>query len=147
VRRILWRRAERSLAEHGGDREAVTRWIDEAVARARGHGWIDDQRLADDLVASMRRRGASARGARARLHAKGLPAELVAEALQDEPPDAELRAAAAYARRRALGPWRRAPADREARAKELARLGRAGFSYEVARQVVEAERAEDLPER
>ena len=58
-------------------------------------------------------------------------AEDVAAALPEDA-DGELAAAVATARRRRIGPFRRAPADAVAARKELAMLARAGFSQDVA---------------
>jgi len=56
----------------------------------------------------------------------------------------ELAAAARLARKRRLGPWRAAEGRREARERDLAALARAGFSYDVALAVIDAEGPEDL---
>jgi regulatory protein len=55
---------------------------------------------------------------------------------------AELEAAATYARRRRLGPHRRDPEARaERRERDLAALARAGFSYAIAQQIIDADPA------
>ncbi|MBP7682971.1 MAG: RecX family transcriptional regulator, partial [Deltaproteobacteria bacterium] len=64
-------------------------------------------------------------------------------------PSPDLVAACRFARSRKLGPFRRdahEPRDREARQKELAKLGRAGFSYEIAIRVIDCESAEMIDE-
>ena len=69
--------------------------------------------------------------------------DLVTKALNSG--NAEIEAALRYARRRRLGPYR---VDREIatenRQRDLASLGRAGFSYDTARRVVDADDPEDL---
>ena len=55
-----------------------------------------------------------------------------------------MAAAAALARRRRLGPFRRPGEREERRDKDLAALARVGFSYAVARRVIEAPSPEDL---
>ena len=53
--------------------------------------------------------------------------------------DPDLAAAAAYARKRRIGPYR-PEGERQSQAdRDLAALGRRGFSYETARQVLAAE--------
>jgi regulatory protein len=53
--------------------------------------------------------------------------------------DAELAAAAAFARKRRIGPWR-SPAERaDRREKDLAAMARAGFAYRVVRLVMDAD--------
>jgi regulatory protein len=69
---------------------------------------------------------------------------IVSECLAEDRGEDELEAAWQAARRRRLGPYCRDPERREAeRERHLAILGRRGFSFEIARQVVEAR---DLPE-
>ena len=51
--------------------------------------------------------------------------------------DPELTAAVTLAKRRRLGPFAAKPPDGEQREKHLAALARAGFSYDVARRVID----------
>jgi len=93
---------------------------------------LDDDAYAAARATSLSRRGDSLRAIRARLMAKGVAGEVVASAvgsLQELGPDPDLAAACAFARRRRLGPFRRAASDR---ARELAAFARAGFSRRVA---------------
>jgi regulatory protein len=78
------------------------------------------------------------------LNAKGVPADIVAEtaaALRDEGGDAA--AAMRLARRRRLGPFRQSGRE-EYRQRDMAALGRAGFEYQVAAMIVDAEDVETL---
>jgi regulatory protein len=93
------------------------------------------------------RRGLGRRRIRERLAAKGVAAEDIAGALAElaaDPAESELAAAVRLARRKRLGPFRGGAERRERRDKDLAALGRAGFGYEIARRVVEAESVEAL---
>jgi len=55
-------------------------------------------------------------------------------------------AALALIRRRRLGPYRDSATRADFRAKDLAALARAGFSYDLARRVIEAETQDVLVE-
>ena len=46
-----------------------------------------------------------------------------------------------------MGPFRPAEARKESREKDLAALARAGFSYDTALDVIDAESVEELEER
>ena len=84
----------------------------------------------------MHRRGESSTKIRARLAAKGVESSVAAEAVQAlraEAADPDLAAACAFARRRRLGPYRRAAADT---ARELGAFARAGFARRVAEPVL-----------
>jgi regulatory protein len=58
--------------------------------------------------------------------------------------ETDLRAALRFAKRRRLGPFRTPKERATRRERDLAALGRAGFSYEVARAVVDAPTADAL---
>ncbi|WP_372423922.1 RecX family transcriptional regulator [Salinarimonas chemoclinalis] len=147
LRRVLARKVERRCRLRGEAPEAALGLVEEAVARAVRAGLVDDGAYAEARVASLRRRGGSRRAIAARLSAKGVAGEAIDEALarhadartEDDPDaDPELDAATALARRRRLGPFR-TTGRAENRERDLARLARAGFSYGVARAVVDGE--------
>ncbi len=133
LRRVLTRRVHRRSPEAGAAAAAL---IDALVARYREAGLLDDAAYAAARVASLHRRGESVRAMRARLAAKGVSAADIADAVSDlraTAPDPDLAAACAFARRRRLGPFRRAAADR---ARELGAFARAGFSRRIAEAVL-----------
>lgn len=133
VRRVLARRVTQSVAEFGTDPDEGARAIDEVLGKLRRLGYLDDARFAVARVRSLRKRGKSARAVRAALSAQGVAQDVVERALaEEEGEDAELEAARAFVRRRRLGPHRPAEARDAEREKDLARLARAGFSYDVA---------------
>ena len=142
LKRVLLRRAAPALKAHGGDKAEIATWADEIVARFERTGIVDDARYAATRVASLARLGKGPGKIRTILRAKGVaPAlinELVAELDEDE--DQTLKAATAYAQRRRLGPFRKdkVPAEerRNQESKDLAALGRAGFSYAIAKRAL-----------
>lgn len=143
--RVLRRRALRGRDPETVDREALDRWIADTVARAVAARLVDDERLAIDVAASMQRKGGSRRALREKLSQKGVPRDVVATVTAARTDADELDAALRLARRRGLGPWRRAPVDRDGRRKELEKLARAGFSYDVAVRVVDRAADDDEP--
>ncbi len=142
LRRVLMRRVYRSARVHDIEPDEAARWVDGIVERYARSGLLDDRRYAENLAHSLSRRGVATRAIRARLMQKGVAPEDInyaIAALSEATGDADLSAALALIRRRRLGPHR----DPEARAdfhdKDLAALARAGFSYDLARKVIEAE--------
>lgn len=142
LRRVLMRKIDRSLAHWGGEREDAAALAESVIAKLTGLGYLDDSAYAEAKVRGLRRKGTSAKMIRATLASKGVEAETSDAAMAEQEPESELAAAFTLARRRRLGPFRPAEKRAEFRAKDLAALGRAGFSWEVARAVVEAE---DIP--
>jgi regulatory protein len=133
LRRVLIRRARRHSPEAAQQARAQ---IDAIVARYRESGLLDDAAYAAGRAAALHRRGDSLKAIRARLAGKGVPAEVAAQAvsgLRENAPDPDIAAACSFARRRRLGPFRRAAADRQ---RELAAFARAGFSRRIAQAVL-----------
>jgi regulatory protein len=151
LRRVLLRRVRKRLPD---DPEAAARAaaaIDALVARCRQTGLIDDAAYAAGRARSRLRRGQSLRTIRVGLAAKGVAAadaQSAIAALGDEAGDPDIAAAIAFARRRRLGPFRRAdPGERD---KDLAAFARAGFSRTVAEGVLgcaDADEVEALVQR
>lgn len=126
----------RKLRERGWDGEGEPP-IADLVERCVRAGYVDDALYARSKAASLRRRGYGGRRVDQDLGAAGIAATLRAElrgSLSEE-----RQAALALARKRRLGPFGAAPADRPAREKQVAILLRAGHRLDIARQVVEAD--------
>jgi regulatory protein len=133
LRRVLMRRVRRHAPEAVQPAKPL---IEAILTRYREAGLLDDAAYAAARAASLHRRGDSLTAIRDRLRAKGGRAEGVVcagGALQRVGPDHDLAAACAFARRRRLGPFRRAAGDR---ARELAAFARAGFGRRVAQAVL-----------
>lgn len=136
LRRVLLRRARRHAPAGAAPAPAAAALIAALVERYRRSGLLDDAAYAAARVRSLHRRGESLTKIRARLAAKGIDSPVATQAvrdLRDELADPDLAAACAFARRRRLGPYRRAAA---ARAHELAAFARAGFDRRVAERVL-----------
>lgn len=137
LRRVLTRKVANRCRLRGEDATEFRDAIDEVVAKSLRIGLVDDARYAQGRVATLRRRGGSARAIRAKLSIKGVDGETITAALQGDD-DEEEKAALAFARRRRLGPYR--VADRApSRDKDLAALARAGFGFGIAKRIIDAE--------
>ncbi len=149
-RAVMRRKIARSLSHHGGDPEEAAALLDKLVGQLTEAGALDDRRFIEARVEELWRRGASRRGIRAKLAQQVAAPELVDEALAAlarEHSEPELTAAVALARRRRLGPFRASADERtEHRQKDLGALARAGFSWSIASQVIDAESPDDLLE-
>jgi regulatory protein len=155
LRQVLRRRVDKKLrasASPSTKPEQMEAWlssIEVLLDRLQRSGLLDDARYAQSTAESLLRRGQSLKKVQLKLRSKGLNPDQIAEGLKvvralNDGREPDGAAALAYARRRRIGPYRRAPADEAKRRKELAALARAGFSYGLARKVVEAESADSL---
>jgi len=152
LRRVLRRRVSKARLLDAPVMENVDEAIEAVVQKFVSAGLLDDTAFAQTKARSLHRRGLSGRLTRQRLQVAGVGREDVdkaMEALDEElgtdPARRELQAALAFARRRRLGPWR--TKDRETnKPRDLASMARAGFAYELARRVIEANDPESLDE-
>ena len=124
----------------------ASEWIAATVADLVERGYLDDRKYARAIAVRMRERGLSARRIESHLSGKGVPSEISRETVKEvSGKGEEFEAALRYARRRRLGPFRLDPDVRDARRqRDLAALGRSGFSYEIASRIIEAEGVETL---
>ena len=145
--RVLARRVDRSARHHGTDREEGMEFIARLIARYRRSGLLDDRAYAIARAKTLNWRGKPVKAITFMLRAKGVTNEDIDEALlalEDQGGDPDMGAAARYARRRRLGPFRAAPEREEHRQRDLAALARAGFGYDVARRIIGAESPGDV---
>ncbi len=141
LRRVLMRRVDRWAYKLGGDRDSGARWVEALIVRYTRAGLVDDKRYAEAAAESLRRRGASSRRIRQKLAQKGVDEDVAQAALEESGgagDAADLRAAVQLARKRRLGPFGDPKRRRDRRMKDMAALARAGFSYAIARKVVDA---------
>jgi len=147
LRQVLLRRVARAAKHHDTDEEACAVMIDELILRYVSNGLLDDTAYARAQCASLNRRGKSVRAIRGWLRQKGLGPDIIEKTLKvlgEEIVEPDLAAAIAYARRRRFGPYRMNTIAPETRDKELAALARSGFSYALARRIVEATDVDEL---
>lgn len=147
LRKVLMRRVERSVRDYGTDRDEGEKLVENLVTRFQDAGLLDDRAYAENRAASLLRRGTSLKAVRMKLAAKGVPAVLIDEVLEaareESDGDADWLAAIAYVRRRRIGPYR-VKAREENRDRDMAALARQGFSFEVARKILDTDSADEL---
>ena len=144
-RKVMMRKVYKSCRHHTDqDEEACAAMVDEVIGKFQQAGLLNDDLYARGSVFSLRRQGKSKRAITAKLSQKGVDEDLIEEKLhahaqESHTEDAEFEAALIHARKKKLGPYRR---DEEYDAqKELASLARAGFSYDVARRVLDSQKS------
>jgi regulatory protein len=150
LRHVLLRRIERAAKHHDTDVQACAGLVDELIRRYLESGLLDDHAYGRAQAASLNRRGKSVRAIRMRLLQKSVPGPIIDDilnALASEVGEPDLAAAIAYARRRRIGPYRIADRPPENKDKEMAALARSGFSYSLARMIIEAEDIDELESR
>lgn len=139
---VMGRKIDNSCRYHKDqNRDECYKMLDALAVKFTELGLLDDNAYTRGMVTSLRRRGLSTRAIHAKLRAKGLNTELIKTTLHDydsqygeeDSTRAELRAALTCARKKRLQPFY----DTKDVEKSLAALGRAGFSYDIAKKVID----------
>ena len=147
-RRVMRRKISRSAKFHENTAEEIEEFhetLEKIIARYQESGLLNDSMYAFSKVRSMRGRGHSRRKIQAKLYEKGLTSDQIDAALSEYNDDmdesaktVEMTAAEKYARKKRLGPYRQ-PYDDDADLyrKDMGKMARAGFSYDVVKTVLE----------
>lgn len=140
LRRILERKAIKRLEEDEKLSADHYSWIDAVIVKCENYGYVNDSVYAKSKVRSMHSSGKSKRGIIAALMAKGVSRSDIDAAIDgldiEDGNDPDLYAAQKYARKRRFGPYNLKEVDADKRRKEAASMARAGFSYDIIKQVL-----------
>lgn len=144
-----------SVAEYGTDPEEAVAWMNSVLSACEKAGFINDDAYAKGRARSLLRKGKAMRVIAADLSARGIASDQIDQAIsylkaeaqeaayeEVRGTDPNIAAAAAYARRRRLGPWRRPDIREEKRDKDMAALARQGFGYDTATRIINSDIAE-----
>ena len=144
-RNVLFNKIKQADSRVSEDRSIHQSWVEEAVCFAKEYGGLDDERLAMGFARSLKRRGLSRGAAQLKMRVKKLEAKHIEQALvasytvaTEDEIDPHLYAAARAAKKKRLGPWGPSDIDYPTLQKQLAKLARRGFSYQIAQQVLKA---------
>ena len=147
VRHVLNRHILKSTRSEDFDPIVLNQWVAAIIERFTSVGLLNDYLFAQNRAKSLFRDGASMRMIRSKLLNKGISnstIERVVCDIIDEWKDPDLKAAIRLSERKRLGPFRKT-GDREIfKERDLGVLGRAGFSFEIARKIVNASDLKDL---
>ena len=145
---VLARRVDRWARAAEGEPEAVAANAAQAraaiagiVARLAEAGAVSDEAFAASRARSLARAGRSRRAIGAHLASRGVPGALAGAVLPSDE-GAELAAALIHARRRRMGPWRKAEESPELTRRELGSLARAGYPHGLATRALRTDREE-----
>lgn len=141
VRTVLQRKVRKYEKIADFDREEALAWVESVIAELIDGKALDDQHWANERARVLFSRGFGVRRIAQKLAEKRIPSAVAQSAIQHvtrDTKDPDLVAGHAYAERRRLGMYRRM--DREEHAqKDLGKLARAGFSYGIARRIVDGD--------
>jgi regulatory protein len=141
LRRVLMRRVDRAARAGAIEREDGAARAASVVEKLISKRLLDDKLYAEARARSLSRQGRSASVIARRLQVKGVEPDALEGAMTALAEDghSDLAGALRLARKRRLGPFRAKAERRERRERDMAALGRAGFSFDIARRVIDAE--------
>ena len=142
VRDVLKRRlmtAERRGEEIPNEAPA---WIEKIIAQMVDLGYIDNNRYAENTFRRLTEAGKSVRSIAYKLKQAGLEEDMLSDLIEEQETtsgELDLTSALKLVKKRKLGVYR--PESQRAlyAQKDLAVLGRAGFSYEIAQKALKGE--------
>jgi len=150
LRNVLTRKVNRSCAYHDIPPDAFYPVIEALLERYIASGLLNDKIYAEGRVGSLRRQGRSRQSILSKLQAKGLARDDIETALEmidtetreDQGMDAEFTAALKLARKKKIGTFNQKPETdpllrRKQQQREMALLARNGFSYDIAKRVLD----------
>ncbi len=150
MRRVLERKCRRSHADGAPPSAEQEGWIADILNRCEALGLLDDAAYAEMKARSLAARGKAARHIRAWLASRGVGEDHITRALdalaRDAGGDAAAETARArrFAKRRRMGPYRKQALDDTRKRKEMGAFARAGFSFGLARAIIDAADADAL---
>ncbi len=127
LRLVLIRRIKKHQMQGIPVNENAFQWIENVIQKCQKLGYIDDERYAENAIRRLSTGGKSTRFIQQKLTAEGIDESILKKYLL---PENELERAQTFARKKHLGK------DYQ---KDLAKLARAGFSYEIAQKVLQGE--------
>jgi len=127
LKTVLLRRVQKGLEPGESVSAQAHQWIQQVVAECERLGYINDARYAENMVRRLSEQGKSARFIQQKLNGAGVDSQIIQELLS---PYNDYESARIFARKKRLG------ADYK---KDMAKLARAGFSYEIAKQILNKE--------
>lgn len=148
---VMMRKIRKSCQAHPDqDLKACQDLLEDTTQKFIDLGLLNDELYTRGMVRSLRQSGKSKRAIMARMATKGIPRDLVQDHLtryederQDQSNSAEWDAALTFARKRRIGPYAVNKVNRgqehETHRKALAKMARAGFSYDIAQRVLSTE--------
>ena len=119
-------------------------WIDEIISYCEKYGYINDNRYAETKIDNYLLAGKPTRYIQQKMQQKGISEDMVNKILQNHNVD-ESEMALNYAAKKKIGPLRPDEESRKQnRQKDLASMVRAGFDYDVAKEIIFAENIDDF---
>ncbi len=143
LRNVLRRRIDKyAFFDKEYDPEPAYLWADEVVNECANRNFVNDERFTNIKIEVYFRAGKSKRYIEQKLKQKGINDKIISEAF-DNFEYSEIEVALNFARKKKIGKYRETKeAQQENRQKDLATLVRAGFDFDIAKDIVYSDNEE-----
>lgn len=131
---VLQRQLDRKRRQGDNVPDDADTWVSITVQKCVELGFVNDRAFAESRINRLRREGRSTTYMQQHLAQKGVAKDIIQALLLDTSPEDELEAAKRCVVRKRLG----RDHSPEARQKDLAKLARAGFSFDIAKRALDA---------
>ena len=139
---VLYRAVKRAENEGQELSPEVPVWISEIVAEMEKLGYVNDKRYGENLQRRLLHGGKSVRLISGKLKMAGLDDDLITEIQEETEKSADeldLEAALTLVKKKKIGFLRPEELRKDFYKKDLAVLGRTGFSFEIAKRALNGE--------
>ena len=140
LKNVLLRRISRAKKQNIEVDEDAVAWVDEVIKKMQDLGYVNDLRYAENQWRILSSTGKSVHYICQKLKQAGIGEDVLQNIIssqEETTSDMDLQAAQNLVKKRKLGKYRSEQDRKLMFQKDLAVLGRAGFSYEIARQALE----------
>ena len=134
VRTMLKRRLYRMKQRGEEIPPQAEKWIENVIQKVQDLSYLNDNRYAENQIRQMIAQGKSERHMISKLATAGVSADTVHQLILDADSD-ELERAIRYAQKKKLGVYN--PKSVSDIKKDLAKMARAGFSYDISYQAIQ----------
>ena len=125
LRQVLKRRVQRQKIQGIPVEKEIDQWIEQVIHKMQELGYVNDERYVQNTIRRLSESGKSTRFIQQKLSSEGIDSNLIESLLS---PEEELDRATIFAHKKHLG------SDPQ---KDLAKLARAGFNYDIAKHVLD----------
>lgn len=139
---VMLRKVKRSCLHHKDQSfDDCCSLVEKLVEKFINAGLLNDDLYLQGMVSSYRKKGLSKRMITQKLQMKGLKADQIQKFINkydennNDNENSEIKAAAIFCRRKKLGAFRTKPLEENGHDKEIAKLARAGFQYDIIKQI------------
>ncbi len=151
---VMKRKVRRSCMHHKEQNyDLCAQMVDKLADKFEKTGLLNDDLYTNAMVASLRRKGLSRSFILNKMQAKGINANKTLDALNkldndnnQNSDEAEINAALKLAQKKKLGPYfiARKFGEEENKRKSLGVFARAGFSYQIAKNILDMDKEKDI---